>query len=815
MKKIKFNEHILPHLVAVLVFLIVTLFFFNPIFFENKAINQHDINQHIGSAKILRDYRTATGDEGLWASSMFSGMPAYLVNVEWGNGVVSWIKAVCSLFLPHPVSNIFLAFLCYYVMLLAFRIRPWLAIAGAVAFGLSSYMIIGLAAGHNARIGAIAFMPLVIAGIHLAFTGKRILGFGVTSVGLALHLRENHLQITYYMMLIVGVYGLIQFIGAVRAKQLNDFLKTMGLLIVAAVIAAGTFLGPFWAITEYSRYSIRGPSELVRQNAAKPASGLSKEYAFAYRVGLGEPITLLVPNFYGGNGSIYFVQDQNSKTYKALAGAGDNQLANQLAERSRSFWGLQDPAPYYGGAIICFLFVLGILLAEKKYVWWLVPVCVLSILLTWGDSFASFNYFMFDYFPGYNMFRSVTFALIIILFCLPLLGFLGLEKLFEKGINKDTKRKLIIAFSATGGLCLLMILFAGVLTLLKEDEAKLPIWFLTALQDDRRGLLRADAFRSLGFIFVIFILLFLDIPKKISAFGFFAFLTLAVSLDLAWVDNRYFTKDSYQRKRGVTFFEPTAADQEILKDKSNYRVFNLVDPWNEARTSYYHRSLGGYHGAKIRRYQDLYDSAIIRNTRKLIADLQTDKLNFNKYGILNMLNAKYIVYGPDASNVIINPAAIGNAWFVRGVFNVNSPNEELERMMMLNTRDLALVDGSKFKVANYGYDSLSRVRLVEFTPPRLKYESESAVNGFVVFSEIYYPKGWVATIDGKEAPIFRANYVLRGLEVPSGKHVIEFTFAPKPYVIGNKITMASSWILLLLTLGSFAWTMRKNEETKS
>ena len=700
MKKIKFSEHVLPHAVAVIMFLIVTLFFFSPVFFENKTINQHDINQHIGSAKVLRDYRATTGEEGLWAVSMFSGMPAYLVNVEWSNGVVAWTKQILSLFLPHPVSSIFLAFLCYYCMLLAFGIRPWLAIAGSLAFGLSSYLIIGLAAGHNARIGAIAFMPLVIAGIHLVFTGKRVLGFGVTALGLALHLRENHLQITYYMMLIVSLYGLVQLITAVRAKQLNGFFISIGILVPAALIAAGTFFGPFWAITEYSHYSIRGPSELVKQNV-QPPQGLSKDYAFAYRVGLAEPMTLMIPNFFGGNGSKYFVNDQNSSTYKALVNAGDNQLANQLAQNSGAFWGLQDPAPYYGGAIICFLFVLGILMADKKYVWWLVPVCVLSILLTWGDSFSSFNYFMFDYFPGYNMFRSVTFALIIILFTMPLLGFLGLEKFFEKGLNKQTKKKLIIAFAATGGLCLILILFAGVFTLLKVGEAKLPPWFLTALQDDRRGLLRADAFRSLAFIFVIFILLFFDVPKKISMIGFFSFLILMITLDIAVVDNRYFTKDNYQRKRGVTFFEPTAADQEILKDKGYYRVFNLVDPWNEARTSYFHHSLGGYHGAKIRRYQDLYDSAIIRNTRKLIADLQANKLNFNRYGVLNMLNTKYVVYGPDAKNVIPNPDANGNAWFVKGVFQVNSPTEELGKMEQLNTRDIAIVDRAVRSARNH------------------------------------------------------------------------------------------------------------------
>jgi hypothetical protein len=298
MKKITFGD-IAPHLVALGIFLVVTLVFFSPIFFENKSLDQQDISQHISSAKALRDYRNATGQEGLWAPSMFSGMPAYLVNLEWSDGVVVTLKKVLTLFLPHPVCNIFAAFICYYILLLSFRVRPYLAIAGALAFGLSSYMIIGLSAGHNARIGAIAFMPLVMAGIHLAFTGKRMLGMGVTALGLSLQLRENHLQITYYLMMIVGVYGLVQLILALREKQLKEFFATLGMLIPAAVIASATFFGQFWAITEYTHYSIRGPSELVAAGVKAP-DGLTKSHAFAYNYGIWEPLTLLIPQAYGG-----------------------------------------------------------------------------------------------------------------------------------------------------------------------------------------------------------------------------------------------------------------------------------------------------------------------------------------------------------------------------------------------------------------------------------------------------------------------------------------------------------------------------------
>lgn len=363
MRKIKFGD-VLPHGVAVVVFLLVTLTFFSPVFFENRSLDQQDIQQHIGSSKSLRDYREATGQEGLWAPSMFSGMPAYLVNLEWSDGVVVTMKKVLTLFLPHPIRNIYAAFICYYILLLAFRVRPYLALAGALAFGLSSYMIIGLSVGHNARIGAIAFMPLVMAGIHLAFTGKRVLGFGVTAAGLAFQLRENHLQITYYLILIVAVYGLVQLIIAFREKQLKEFFTSLAILIPAAVIASATFFGQFWAITEYTRYSIRGPSELAKAHS----DGLTKAYAFVYNYGIWEPMTLLVPQFYGGSSMKAFVSDAKSESYKALSTAENNDLANRLANYTSEYWGPQSATigPYYSGAIIVFLFVLGIVFAERR-----------------------------------------------------------------------------------------------------------------------------------------------------------------------------------------------------------------------------------------------------------------------------------------------------------------------------------------------------------------------------------------------------------------------------------------------------------------
>lgn len=823
MKKLHFSNDILPHIVAVAVFLIITIFFFNPIFFENKSLEQYDIQQFIGSSKDITDYRERTGEEALWTNAMFSGMPAYLISVQWGNQAIAYLKTVFALFLPHPIANIFIAFVCYYVMLLAFRIRPYLAVAGAVAFGLSTYLIIGLIAGHNGRVGAIAFMPLVMAGIHLAFTGRRILGLGVTAAGMALHLRENHVQITYYFLLIVLVYGLIRLIEAIREKRVADLLKTVGVLAIAVLLAAGTFFGQFWALKEYSEHSTRGQSELIAasDSISVNESGMTRTYAFEFSNGILEPFTLLIPNFYGGSSANFLVAERDSEVYQALVRSGDQQTANQLANFTGAYWGDQRLAsPYYAGAIVVFLFVLGIAFAPKKHVWWLVPLSVLSIMLSWGSNFATFNYFVFDYFPGYNNFRSVTFILVIILFAMPLLGMLGLENLLSKGIDKETRKKLITVFGATGGLCLLLWLFAGMFGFTREIEAQLPAWFTEALAEDRKELFRSDALRSFFFILAVFIVIFADVHRKISPIGFYAFLVFFITMDLAIVNKRYLTEENYRRNRDNSFFAATPADQEILKDDSYYRVYNLsyltgsgTNPFAEARTSYYHNSIGGYHAAKLRRYAEFYDSCVVAQTQEFVGRANQGNMSFDNLSAFNMLNIKYVVIGPQADHVLPNTAAFGNAWFVNDIIKTDNPLSELEATCGANTRITAVVDTSKFEVGNIAADTSAAIRLVKHDPKLLQYESQSSANGLAVFSEIYYP-GWTATIDGESAQVIRADYILRALEIPAGKHTIEFTFKPKAYTVGNKVTTASSWLIVLLLIGSVVWAFKNDKEKR-
>jgi hypothetical protein len=808
MKKINLSQ-LIPHSIAVLLFFVVLVIFFKPLFLENKTLSASDVQQWQGTAKALIDHRESTGEEALWASAIFSGMPAYTVSVKWGHESLGYIKQVLSLWTPSGASNIFIAFVCYYIMLLCFRVRPYLAIAGALVFGLSSFMIIGLGAGHNARIGAMAFMPLVIAGLHLSFSGKRVLGFGVTAIALALHLRENHLQVTYYLVLIVLGYGLMQLVVAFREKKVAEVFKTVAILIPAAALAAGTVFGPLWAISEYTPYSTRGKTELVSPAQVNVGNGLNRDYAFNYSNGVLEPMTMLIPNFYGGSSSDYLMYNKESETYKALMNSNDQQTVNSLAQYTSPYWGKQPfTAPYYASAITVFLFVVGILFAERKYMWWLVSISAVAIMLSWGKNFETLNYFLFDHLPAYNKFRSVTFILIIVFLAMPLLGLLGVERFLAQGAVKENKKKLLIAFASTAGVCLLIMLFGGMMSFLKETEATLPDWFASALRDDRKSLLKSDALRSFIFITLIFSALYFNLQKRISPYFFYAFLTFMVLIDLITVDKRYFPKDIYKRKREVVF-TARPSEQTILQDKSYFRVLSTE---NDGRASYFFNSILGYNGAVLKRYENIRDSCLYQDVQQFFGDAQQQKIDYSKYGIINMLNCKYIIYGEQANQFILNQGAPGAAWFVKSLVTVNSPTEELAKVAEIDTRNTAVIDVSKFTKPDFSYDSASTIQLVTQTPDYMKYEAETQTNSLAVFSEIYYPKGWTATIDGKESPIIRVNYVLRALEVPAGKHTIEFKFAPKAYTIGNKVTTASSWILIVVFLGCLGWSFRKEKE---
>ena len=811
MKNINFSKHILPHLIAVVALYLVTAIFFQPVVFDDKVLEQHDITQWRGGAEELIQFREKTGEEGLWTNSMFSGMPAYLVNTQWSNQPIKVLKRIIALGLPHPVASIFLAFISYYIMLLSFGVRPYLALGGAIAFGLSTYNMVGIAAGHNARIGAVAFMPLVMAGVHITFTRSRILGFGLTAVATAFQLMENHLQITYYLLLILLVYGIIQLVDFAKRKALKELFTRAGIAIAAALIALLAFAGSFWATWEYSKYSMRGPSELTAENREiEGEGGLKKDYAFQYSNSIFEPLTLMIPDILGGASSNYLVQQEDSDVLRALQSANDPQMANQLARYTSAYWGGQPlSAPYYVGAITCFLFAIGIGFANKKYITWLVIITAFGIILSWGDNFKAFNYFMFDYFPGYNKFRSVTFTIIMPIFCIPLLGMIGMEKLIQAQWTKEVKRKFLLALGLTGGLCLFIILISGMFDYTRETEEQLPQWFLRALSSDRQDLLLSDAFRSLIFILLAAAVIWLYKIDKLKTALTAGIISLLITVDVWAVDKRLISDDNYRRSYGDAYAQqPLPVDLEIMKDKAlSYRVYNLQGAWSEARTSFFHKSIGGYHGAKMRRYQDLYDLCLENETSELITDLRAGEPDFKSYGILNMLNAKYLTFGTERNNFIRNEAALGNAWMPDEVIRVSSPDEEITTTCQINPAQQAVIDVSKFDLPQPIPTTDGTVKLTKYSPNELVYQAQLQDKGLVVFSEIYYPAGWKAFIDGEPADILRANYVLRALIVPEGEHTITFKFEPNAYIIGNKVTMAGSWLVLLLFIGSVAFTI--------
>ncbi len=806
MQKIDFKSQVLPHLLAILVFLLVTVVYFKPVFFEHKTLQQHDILQWEGAAKEVLDYRQQTGREALWTNSMFGGMPAYLISTKWGIGILEGIQAVLSLGLPHPVKVMFLAFLSFYIMLLAFGVRPWLAIGGALAYGLTSFNIIGLAAGHNARILAIAYMPLVLGGVHLAFSRSRLSGFTLTSLGLALHLRANHLQITYYLAFIVLAYLLARAVVAWRQQQSADYLKTAATLLAAALLALGTFAGSFMATMEYSKYSIRGKSELTQTDEDANTEGLAKSYAFQYSNGIYEPLTLFIPNILGGASQQALAPDSETGKLMQRSGLSRAEIKQQLAKMP-TYWGDQPiTAPYYAGAIVIFLFVLSLFVHGRFMLSWTVPLIILGIVWSWGSNFSSFNYLMFDYLPGYNKFRSVTFALIISIFLINLLAFTGLELFLRQ--EKPNHKALYWALGISAGFSLLLILLAGSFSYAGAIDSRLPEMLIDPLRADRKALLRSDAWRAFIFVLLAGGGIWAALQKKIGSSTLYMVLGGLILVDMWTVDKRFLNEDAFSRSAKRQYFAMNGADKYILQDKEKYyRVFNLINPWNEARTSYYHKSIGGYHGAKMRRYQDLIDHCLNNEHQQIVSSLQSGGNLPASLPVLNMLNTRYLLAGNSREAVLPNPGAYGNAWPVREVLVVNSADEELDATCRTDTRHIAIVDGSKFTLPKTSFTGTGSITLTHYQPNELRFKASLTDQALVAFADIYYPHGWQATIDGEPVDIIRANYVLRALVVPGGEHEIVFRFDPAVYRIGNPLTTASTILLLLVILGTIAVEM--------
>ena len=813
-----FKNKILPHIISIVVFVLVTVVFYSPIIFGNKILNQHDIVQGLGASQEIIDFRESTGEEALWTNSIFGGMPAYLINMKWSGDLMLQVHRLLSLWLPGPAGATLVACISFYILLLVFKVRPWIAMVGGIAYGLSSFNIISIEAGHMWKVLAIAYMPLVLAGVHLTVSRKYILGATLTALGLALELRSNHLQITYYLLLLLLIYGATQLIFAAKDGQMKSLMKSFVYLIVAASLALCCNLGKIWSVYEYGQYSTRGPSDLT--STSSQSAGLDQDYIFRWSNGILEPITLFIPEFYGGPSVSTLPATSNLGEALGDNGMAPVQIRQQL-QQVATYWGKQPgvAGPSYAGAIVILLFILSYGVLDKKHLIWISVAVVLSIVLSWGHNFQSFNGFMVDYFPGYNKFRSVSMTMVIALMCIPLAAFVTLEQILKGLQDPSSIKQLKKAGMIGGGILLVAILYSYMGDFNAPVDERLsgqvPLWYLEALREDRAGLLRADAIRSLILIALVLAALYYKAKDKLSTEILYGIIAILVLFDLWSVDKRYLQSDDFISSNRQSEVIPNAANQRIQQDtEPGFRVLSyLSNPWAEAQTSYFHNSVGGYHGAKMRRYQELIEACLDSQFRGVPQSLQSGNQQFAEFGIINMLNTRYFILGAEENGVIRNTNAYGSSWLVSSVISVNNADEELEQVCTLNTKSTAIIDGSRFQVSQQNFNNSGSINLDEYKPNYLRYRTDNPDKALAVFSEIYYPKGWVVTIDGEPAEMLRANYVLRAVEVPAGAHTVEFRFYPAAYQVGNKVMMASSILLLLVFAGSIFLELKTTPKT--
>ena len=785
-------KSMIPHYIAIAVFLGISLTYFSPIL-EGKKLYQSDKVNYIGMSKEIKDHRAEYGDEPLWTNSMFSGMPAYQISVLYSANLVKHLDKLFQAFLPRPAGFVFLYLIGFYFLLMSLKIDYRIGIVGAVAFAFSSYFFIILEAGHNTKAHAIGYMAPLLASVLMTMRGKWLMGGVLTALFTSLMLNANHLQITYYLVMLLLILGIVKLVEAVKENQLEPYMKSVGVLLLAGLLGASTNITRVLTTYEYGEESMRGKSELTNDLDNK-TSGLDKDYATAWSYGKAESLTLLIPNFHGGASQGELGTD--SETYKAIK---QSPQARTLIKQLPLYWGTQPftSGPVYSGAIVCFLFVVGLFLLKGHMRWWVSITTILMLALGWGKNFMPLTEFFLEYFPGYNKFRAVSTTLVIVEFLLPLFGFVALNKLLGDGDKLENQKAIKWGVIITGGLCFMFALmptmffdFVGS----SDEQLKEMGWPIDALQSDRASLLISDSWRSLMFILLSAAALWLYLSNTLKKQHVILIFGLLILGDMWTVNKRYLDNEDFKSKRKVAEpFSPSLADQQILADNDpNFRVFNTaVNTFNDASTSYYHKSIGGYHGAKLKRYQELIDSHI-------------SKGNMN---VLNMLNTKYFIVANQNQKVAQrNTAALGNAWFVNEVQLVASADEELSSLSTINTAEKAVIDTRYSDLVpvweeGIAIDSFARIQLTDYKANHLTYTATCLKEQLAIFSEIFYDKGWNAYLNGELVPHFRANYVLRAMSIPAGNHHIEFKFEPTTYNTGEKISFVGSAILILILLG--------------
>lgn len=828
------NKNILSIVAAILAFAVITLIYFSPVL-QGKRIKQHDIEMHLGMSQEINQFHEATGEQTLWTNAPFGGMPAWNISVSPKGNLTNPVYKGLSLGFPHPIGSVFICMLGFFVLLLVLDCGFWISFIGAIAYGFTSYLFIVIGAGHNAKAMAMAYMAPVIAGVLLAYKGKYLWGWLLTAFAMAFEVRTNHLQITYYLALIIVILVIAELISDIKNKKLGHFFKASVGLAVAAIIGVLTCSTALYGNYEFGKETTRGKPVLA-SDQDNQTTGLDRDYITQWSYGKGETWTLLIPNAKGGASA--YIGKQNPALDKA-----DRQFKDTIAQQN-AYWGDQPmtSGPVYVGAIVVFLFVLGALTVKGKLKWALLIATLLSILLSWGKNFMGFTNFFLDYIPGYDKFRAVSMTLVIAEITMPLLGFLGLAELMKDpdGFQKNIK-KFYIALGITAGICLLFYLAPKTFfSFLSQGEAEqfaamskgkdgaVYAQFASQLEDVRVAIFRKDALRSLLFIILAAVPLFLYGKSKLKGQIAFPILAILVLADMFPIDKRYLNNDKFVSKEQYSKpFTASAADQYILNDNDlDFRVADITkDMFNDASTCYFHKSLGGYSGAKLRRYQDVISQYLGSELNQLrgAKTAQDLMLSLSQQKVINMLNTKYVIFNPNAQP-FPNANALGNAWVVNDIRWVSTPNEEIDAIAETNLAHAAIINREfAQQVGNYQLtDSIvPEVILEDYQPNKLCYKFRGASTGatdanyLVVFSEIWTEKGWKMYVDGQEQPLLRANYILRAALIPGGEHDIVMEYAPKAYKVGNTVSFVSSLIMILGLIGALIYTFKPKKEEKA
>ena len=817
-------KRILSDIIAIVVFAVISFAYFCPAVTEGRILSQHDSVAGIGAGQEGKEYLERTGERTRWTNSIFGGMPTYQMAPSYDS--TDWLKGIENLYhlyLPTYVWYVFVMLLGFYILLRAFNFKVWMAGLGAIVWAFSSYFFIIIAAGHIWKFITLAYIPPTIAGMVLCYRGKYLWGGLVTALFVALQISSNHVQMSYYFLFVMLIMAIAYGVQAYQQKTLADFWKSTGVLVAAGILGICINLSNLYHTYEYSKESMRGKSELVKENSAnQTGSGLERDYITQWSYGIGETFSLMVPNVKGG-ASVPLAANE-----KAMEKA--NPMYGNIYSQLGQYWGEQPgtSGPVYVGAFVMFLFILGLFIVKTPMKWALLAATVLSILLSWGKNFMGFTDFFIDYVPMYNKFRAVSSILVIAEFTIPLLAMLALKEVVSTPkLLQERRKDFLISFALTGGLALLFALVPKVffssyvstmeMNALQSIPAEQLVPLLANLEEVRMSLFTSDAWRSFFIILIGAGLVWAYGMGKLKQITLIAALAVLCLVDMWDVNKRYLYDEQFVEKQQQTqSFQQTETDKLILQDEAlDYRVLNLAsNTFNENNTAYWHKSVGGYHAAKLRRYQEMIEEHIsgeMQGLYKAVADAggEMELLNPADFPVLNMLNTRYFIFPLQGGQTVplLNPFARGNAWFVNDVKYVNNANEEIEAIHELDPAHQAVVD-KKFQEAiqPIASDSTATIQLVAYEPNYLKYEVNSEKCGTVVFSEIYYP-GWQSTIDGQPVPHGRANYILRAMNVPAGKHTVEFTFDPASLHTTETIAFVALGLLVLLAVvaGYFAW----------